>query len=212
VLESRLFGLDSRNNLKGSNLIEPGILSLSSWILVLTNMLDTLISSKTRVKLLLKFFLNANARGYLRSLEAEFGESTNAIRLELNKFEEAGMLQSEMEGNKKVFKANKRHPLFENLHSLMLKHVGLDKIVEGITLKLGDIQKVYLVGDYAEGRDSGIIDLLIVATRLDLEYLVKLVARAEDEIKRKIRYIHYPSENDIPSTIEGQSHLLLWEK
>jgi hypothetical protein len=175
-------------------------------------MLDTLISSKTRVKLLLKFFLNANARGYLRSLEAEFGESTNAIRLELNKFEEAGMLQSEMEGNKKVFKANKRHPLFENLHGLMLKHVGLDKIVEGITLKLGDIQQVYLVGDYAEGRDSGIIDLLIVATRLDLEYLVKLVARAEEEIKRKIRYIHYPSENDIPSTIEGQSHLLLWEK
>jgi hypothetical protein len=102
--------------------------------------------------------------------------------------------------------------LFENLHSLMLKHVGLDKIVEGITLKLGDIQKVYLVGDYAEGRDSGILDLLIVATRLDLEYLVKLVARAEEEIKRKIRYIHYPSENDIPSTIEGQSHLLLWEK
>ena len=209
VLGSRLLGLDSRNKLRGSNLIES---RLGSLISSLKNMLDTLISSKTRVKLLLKFFLNANARGYLRSLEAEFGESTNAIRLELNKFEAAGMLQSEMEGNKKVFKANKRHPLFDNLHSLMLKHVGLDKIVEGITQKLGDIQKVYLVGDYAEGRDSGIMDLLIVASRLDLEFLVKLVSRAEEEIKRKIRYIHYPNEEQIPDSIEGQAHLLLWEK
>ena len=175
-------------------------------------MLETLISSKTRVKLLLKFFLNANARGYLRSLEVEFGESTNAIRLELNKFEEAGMLQSEMEGNKKVFKANKRHPLFENLHSLMLKHVGLDKIVEGLTQKLGDIQTVYLVGDYAEGRDSGIMDLLIVATKLDLEYLVKLIDRAEEEIKRKIRYIHYKKVEQVHNSIKGQAHLLLWEK
>ena len=51
-------------------------------------MLDTLITSKTRIKLLLKFFLNAQTKSYLRSLEGEFGESTNAIRLELNKFEE----------------------------------------------------------------------------------------------------------------------------
>ena len=77
-------------------------------------MLETLISSRTRIKLLLKFFLNAQSKGYLRSLEHEFGESTNAIRLELNKFEEAGMLSSESEGNKKVYRANPKHPLFEN--------------------------------------------------------------------------------------------------
>ncbi len=50
-------------------------------------MLGTLITSKTRVKLLLKFFLNSNAKAHLRGLETEFGESSNAIRLELNRFE-----------------------------------------------------------------------------------------------------------------------------
>ena len=55
-------------------------------------MIETLISSKTRIKLLLKFFLNSNTTAYLRSLESEFGESTNAIRIELNRLEEAGML------------------------------------------------------------------------------------------------------------------------
>ena len=50
-------------------------------------MIETLISSKTRVKLLLKFFLNSRNTAYLRNLEEEFEESTNGIRVELNKFE-----------------------------------------------------------------------------------------------------------------------------
>ena len=80
--------------------------NLSNFATQIVTMLDTLISSKTRVKLLLKFFLNSNTRSYLRSLETEFGESTNAIRIEINRFEQAGMLSSELVGNKKMFRAN----------------------------------------------------------------------------------------------------------
>ena len=57
-------------------------------------MIETLISSKTRVKLLFKFFLNKETTAYLRGLENEMGESTNAIRIELNKFEKAGLLKA----------------------------------------------------------------------------------------------------------------------
>ena len=174
-------------------------------------MLETLISSKTRVKLLLKFFLNSNAKGYLRSLEQEFGESTNAIRLELNKFEEAGMLSSSNEGNKKVYTANRKHPLFENLHGLVMKYVGLDHIVDNITERLGDIEAVYLVGDYAEGRDSGIIDLFIFGDQLNLDYLLNLIKKAEQEIERKIRYAHFKSKSDIDKLLNKQSHLLIWK-
>src|SRR6478735_3085539 len=99
-------------------------------------MIETLISSKTRVKLLLKFFLNSNATSYLRNLEDEFGESTNAIRLELNKLEGAKMLLSEPIGKKKIFRVNTQHPLFRELHSIVLKFVGLDQIVEFVIQKL----------------------------------------------------------------------------
>lgn len=174
-------------------------------------MLDTLISSKTRLKLLLKFFLNARSRAYLRSLEQEFGESSNAIRLELNKFEEAGMLESAIEGNKKVFTANRTHPLYENLHGMVMKYVGLDHIVESITEKLGHLRKVYLVGDYAKGIDTGIIDLVLIGTHLDYEYLVNLIKKVEAEICRKVRYVDYPTEEDINIPLEEQAHLLLWE-
>ena len=80
-------------------------------------MLDSIITSKTRVKLLLKFFLNSQTKSYLRNLEQEFGESTNAIRLELNRLEGADLLRSEVTGNRKYFKANTEHPLFNDINN-----------------------------------------------------------------------------------------------
>lgn len=173
-------------------------------------MIETLISSKTRIKLLLKFFLNSKTTGYLRNLESEFGESTNAIRQELNRFEGAGMLNSGMEGNKKVFRANTSHPLFEEVHKILLKYVGLDKVIEHVIKRLGNVEQVFLTGEMAKGLDSPVIDLIIVG-KPDINYLVDLIEKAEKLIKRKVRYLVYSVEdfrND-PSLI-GIPSLLLW--
>ena len=86
-------------------------------------MLEALISSKTRIKILVKFFLNDNLTSYLRGMEEEFGESTNSIRIELNRFEKAGFLQSFSKGNKKIFKVNNTHPLFREINSIVKKMV-----------------------------------------------------------------------------------------
>ena len=105
-------------------------------------MLENLITSKTRVKLLLKFFLNSHTQAHLRGLESEFGESTNAIRLELNRFEQAGMLTSHTEGNRKVFSANPSYPLFPEIQNLLHKHLGIDQLIEQVIEKLlCEIQK-----------------------------------------------------------------------
>lgn len=152
-------------------------------------MLDTLVTSKTRIKLLVKFFLNASTRSYLRDLEAEFDESTNAIRLELNRFEEAGMLSSEMEGNKKIFFANKRHPLFSDIHSILLKYTGIDKVIEHVLERVGGLQQAWLTGDFAKGRDSKVIDLVLVADNLNMEALISYIAKAEQLSGRRIRYL-----------------------
>lgn len=151
-------------------------------------MLDALITSKTRIKLLLKFFLNSRSNAYLRNLESEFGESTNAIRLELNRFESAGLLETYSNGNKKMYKANTGHPMFGDIQSLLRKFVGIDQIVEKVIHQLGSIEKVYVTGDFARGNDSKVIDLLIIAENINREYLTRLVEKTEPHIKRKIRY------------------------
>ena len=153
-------------------------------------MIGDLISSKTRIKLLLKFFLNSNTTAYLRSLQTEFGESSNGIRLELNKLEKAGMLSSSLQGNKKIFQANVQHPLFNEIHNILLKHIGLDKIVENVVERLGEVERVYLVGEFSKGIDSQVIDLIFIGD-IDKTYLIKLIEKVEALINRKVRYLIY---------------------
>jgi phosphoketolase len=176
-------------------------------------MLETLISSKTRVKLLLKFFLNSTTTAYLRNLETEFGESTNAIRLELNKLEETGLLRSSTEGNKKIFQANTNHPLFSDINSILLKYVGFDTIIEKIINNLGDIDQVFVTGAYAKGLDNPVIDLIFVGN-IDRNYLADLAEKVEKLIKRKIKYIIYEKEEfSLNVSLQEQGKcLLLWNK
>lgn len=151
----------------------------------------------------------------MRSLESEFGESTNAIRLELNKFENAGMINSEFVGNKKFYTANTSHPLFQDIHKIVLKYIGLDKIIEGVVGKIGDLESVYLVGDYARGLDNGIIDLVFLGTDIDSGYLTKLNAQAEKLINRKIRYLVYSGNVEMKNgyqNIDPRESLLLWKQ
>jgi hypothetical protein len=176
-------------------------------------MLDTLITSKTRIKLLLKFFLNSNSRSYLRNLETEFGESTNSIRIELNKFEQSGLLKSELDGNRKYFRANTNHPLFKDIHNILLKQIGFDKIIERVIEKLGNLDEVYVVGDFARGIDNNIIDLVFVGNDINKEYLVKLVDKVEAFISRKIRYLVYGKE-EAAAFFQSQNEedlLVLWK-
>ena len=176
-------------------------------------MIETLISSKTRIKLLLKFFLNSSTTAYLRSLSDEFNESTNSIRLELNKFEKAGFLDSYSESNKKVFKVNTKHPLFKDINSIVLKLVGLDHVIDYVLQRVGNLEKVYLVGSLSQGKDSENIDLVLVGD-INHEFLMELINKAEKKIHKKINYISFkePEFKLSDITEKGISPLLLWTK
>jgi hypothetical protein len=152
-------------------------------------MIHTLITSQTRVKLLMKFFLNSRTRAHLRGLETEFGESSNAIRVELNRFEKAGLLHFSRDGNKKVYRANIKHPFFKDIHNLILKESGIDLVIEKVIHRMGKLKNVYLTGDFAHGKDSPMIELIIVGADIDREYLTRKVIQAEKLSGRKISYI-----------------------
>ena len=175
-----------------------------------SRMLDALISSKTRIKLMLKFFLNPESSAYLRSLEGEFGDSTNSIRLELNRFEEADMIHSHAEGNRKIFTANTAHPLFQEMRSIVMKHTGIDQIVDHVVQRLGNVKKVFLAGELARGINTDIIDLVIIGDP-EITYLVKLIHKAEKLAKRKIRYLIYSEKEANNREFAKQEFLLLWE-
>ena len=149
-------------------------------------MLDTLITSKTRIKLLLKFFLNPDTQAYLKELAAEFGESSNGIRVELNRLTEAKLLISQPVGRTVLFTANTCHAMFEDIRNVVQKYVGIDRLIIDLVQRLGNLKSAYIIGDYAKGKDSGLIDLVLVG-RVNQDTLASIVEKTGTIIGRKIR-------------------------
>ena len=151
-------------------------------------MLGELITSKTRLRLLLKFFISQANKGYLNGLANEMGESTNAIRKELNHLHKAGYLKKLKVNNKIEYKANTNHPLFDTLRKVVFKHLGLEDLVEKVLERMGNLDQIILVGDYAKGNDSGLIEVFLIGRDLNMEYISQLEDKIEDLIGRKVSF------------------------
>ena len=145
-----------------------------------------LITSKTRIKILMRLFLNPKQNAYLRELAAEFNASPSQVREELRQLSEAGFLESHKRGRQIQYQANQKHPLFYELQSMVQKALGMDRILDSILERLGKLEEAFLIDDYAEGKDTGIIDLVLVGN-IDQENLLDLVHKTERYIDRKIR-------------------------
>ena len=130
--------------------------------------------------------MNPGTRAYLRELALEFGESTNSVRVELNRLSKAKIISAENVGRTIVYQANKEHSLFKELQSLVLKFSGVDKIIDKLIKKLGDVKTAYLIGDYARGIDSGLIDIILIG-KINIIELNSIAERRGKDISRKIR-------------------------
>jgi hypothetical protein len=167
-------------------------------------MLGELITSKTRLRLLIKFFISQANRGYLNGLATEMGESTNAIRKELNHLQGAGYLEKVKVNNKVEYKANTKHPLFEVLRKVVLKHLGLEDIVETVLARIGDVDQIILIGDYAKGNDTGLIEVFLIGKGLNMDYIAQLEEKIEKLIGRNVSF--YLASK----FISDQEHILLF--
>lgn len=154
---------------------------------IILYMLGTLITSKTRLKLLMKFFVSSANKGHLRGLADEFDESTNSIRKELNQLAEAGYLNKEKAQNRVVYQANTQHPLFGSLQQLVRKYLGMDDLVEQVLDRAGDVDRVVLTGSYAQGLESDHIDVVVLGQDLDIDYLVGLSAKTADLLNKEVQ-------------------------
>ena len=171
-----------------------------------------LISSRTRIKLLVRFFFNPKTRSYLRELAKEFDLSTNSVREELNQLTKTGLLNAQKGGRQVFYTANAKHPLFPELKSMVAKVMGIDQVIDGIVNRLGDVEKAYLIDDYAEGKDSGILDLLLVGD-INQYQLNDLSRKTERYIRRKIRslVLSRTEYDHFRKKLEQRPRVLIWE-
>ena len=178
----------------------------------MNDLFEGLIASKTRIKLLVRLFFNPEARSYLRELANEFKVSTNSVREELNQLTETKFLKSQKDGRQIYYTANKNHPLFPELRSMVNKVMGLDQVIDGIVNRIGDLELAYIMDDYAEGKDTGILDLLLVGN-INEYHLNDLSRKTERYIKRKIRSLVLTKDEyeELKPKLEKRPKFLIWE-
>jgi len=174
-------------------------------------MLGSLITSKMRVQILMRLFLNPDSRAYLRELAHEFDASPGHVRSELQQLSETGLLTSEKDGRQVQYRADPSHPLFPELQSMVRKALGMDRILDSIIERLGKLEAAYLTGDYAQGKDTGIVDLVLVGD-VNRRNLDDLVRKTERYIQRRIRTLVLSQEEFLEMDEAGrlQPNFLLW--
>lgn len=174
-------------------------------------MLEVIIKSRTRLKILIKFFLFEGIQGYIRGMAKEFNESPNAIRMEINQFVHAGLLFSANKGRKRVFQANPGHPLYPDLKSLIRKTVGIDRIIHIITRQTEKLDSIYVTGTFAKGIDSETIELVLVGKELDKSKIDELILHAGKLIERKLIYFMVTKEQ-MKYFFKDKTTQKIWEK
>ena len=172
------------------------------------NLLGPLITSKTRLKLLMRFFINQDIGGYLQGLAKELEENSNSIRVELNRLEEAGMLKSSVQGRKKMYHLNSGHPLTTDISKIIRKVTGIDALVDRVVERMGkDLQQVWICGELAKGIDSSTLEVLLVGKGMDMDYVDELISKVESTINKKIEHSIAPTASES----QRESSLLVWD-
>ncbi len=143
-------------------------------------MLNDLIISKVRVKLLEIFFSAPNQIFHVRELVRKAKEEINAVRRELLHLEKAGMVRKEPRANRLYYSLRKDYPLYFDLLNLITKMTGLGGQILKNKIKLGRVKLAMIAGAFARGKAAGSdqVDLLIVG-QVVLPELAAIV-RAEE--------------------------------
>jgi len=160
----------------------------------------------------MRLFLNPASRTYLRELAQEFDASPAHVRSELQQLSKAGLLTSAKSGRQIQYQADLSHPLFPEVQSMVRKALGMDRILDSVVERLGQLELAFLLDDYADGKDTGIVDLGLVGG-IDHNNLSDLVDKTEKYIGRKIRTLVMTRKeyDKLRPALAVRPHLFIWE-
>jgi len=157
-------------------------------------MLETLLGSKLRAKVLGWLFSHPDERYFVRQLTGLVKEDSTNVSRELARLEKTGILVSTTEGRQKYYQANRESPLFDELHGLMLKTVGVADVLHSALAPAQDkIKAAFIFGSIATGNENRRSDIdVMVIGRVSFEEVVSLLSPAEEKLRREVNPVVYP--------------------
>ena len=159
--------------------------------------LSLILSSKVRAEIFRIFFSIDNKEIHLREIERKTGFAIGTVRQETTKLVKIGLLNKRKDGNRTYYIANRAHPLFQEIHKIVIKTVGLGDIFK-VALENVDIQFSFIFGSIANGLEKPESDIdLFVIGNLGLRKISKLLKNCSEKLSREINTVTMNEEEFI---------------
>lgn len=123
-----------------------------------------------------------------REIARRAGLPAGTVTRELVKLADAGLLQRERRGNQQIYSANKAHPIFAELASILRKTSGLaDVLIDALAPVADQLRAAFVFGSVARGEETAgsDIDLMLIG-ELDFARAVQLLHPAQAQLGREI--------------------------
>lgn len=149
-----------------------------------------IITSKVRIKILELFFSDLREMYHVRGIVREIKEEINAVRRELEKLEQVGILKREPRGNRVYYWVRRDYPFFGDLLSLVSKTTGIGSEIIKNRNKIGKVSFVMFSGTFARRisrKHEEDVDILVVGDVV-LPELANLVRVEESKRAKEINY------------------------
>ena len=142
---------------------------------------------QVRAELLRLLFADGSRELHLRELVRQSGLTLGTVQTEMEKLLSAGLLLDRRDGNRRYVRANAAHPLFSDLHNLVLKTSGLRDVLAEALSDLDGIRLALVFGSVAAGtaKPDSDIDLLVIG-EVGLRTLAPRLRPAAERLGREI--------------------------
>jgi predicted nucleotidyltransferase len=157
-------------------------------------MLETLLGSKLRAKVLGWLFSHPDERFFVRQLTAFLQEDSTNVSRELARLEKTGILITTTEGKQKYYQANRQSPLFDELHGLVLKTAGVADVLRSALIPAKErVRAAFIFGSVASNQENRRSDVdVMVVGKTSFREVVSLLSPAEEKLRREVNAVVYP--------------------
>lgn len=153
-------------------------------------MLEQILSSVARTKILKLFCVHAREKFFVRELARRLGLQLNSIRRELANLEKFGFLNSKEEGGKKYYYTNLEFSLFTEIKNLVFKSLALEEMdIADKMSKVPGLKLLLFTGVLTES--PAVTDILIVG-KVNKSKFDKYLKKIGEGLPEDLRYTFLP--------------------
>ena len=171
------------------------------------NTLAQILSSRVRASVFQFLFGLGEIEAHVRELARRSGFSEASLRQEMRKLKRLGLVDDRRSGNRVYFRANRDHPLYPDIHQLVIKTIGLVDVL-GAAIAKSDIAFAFVFGSIAQYKEVGHSDVdLMVIGRIGLRKLTSLLSGVSEKIGREINP-HLMTKDEYCDRVKAEDHFV----